>query len=164
MLVSIFKDLTFTTWIDYSSNPETSEWNPDCVECVDVDFNPLIETLEIEETDGEYVVNIMQLPQAEESSETRHARIYQSILEAEILDLELDLEWEEFTDFEIGEIITTRLFGGNPHAQTALLRKIAKVQNLLIAWEELTEEMQGTLDYANEIDSEIDSIINFFYT
>lgn len=34
-----------------------------------------------------------------------------------------DLEWYEFSDIEIGDIITARVFGGNPYAQMVLQAK-----------------------------------------
>lgn len=40
-------------------------------------------------------------------------------------DLEnVSIEWFDFSDIEIGEIITARVFGGNPYAQQALQAKL----------------------------------------
>jgi len=83
-------------------------------------------------------------------------------MSSEILD-EVDIEGENFSDFEIGEIITSRIFGGNPYAQTSLLRKVAKVQSVQIAWGKVTKDMQAVIDYANEKDREIEEILNLFY-
>lgn len=49
-------------------------------------------------------------------------RIFSSLISATDLAL-VDLEWLTFTDIEIGEIIRSRVFAGNPYAEAALQAK-----------------------------------------
>lgn len=51
-------------------------------------------------------------------------RIFSSLISATDLAL-VDLEWLTFTDIEIGEIIRSRVFAGNPYAESALQAKIS---------------------------------------
>lgn len=51
-------------------------------------------------------------------------RIYQSLISNPDIS-SVDLEWIVFTDKEIGDIILDRVFGWNPHAESALQAKIS---------------------------------------
>ena len=57
----------------------------------------------------------------DEEKEKKH-RIYQSLISTPDLSI-VDLEWITFTNKEIGDIILERVFGGNPHAESALQAK-----------------------------------------
>ena len=49
----------------------------------------------------------------------------------------VDLEWVEFTNEEVGDIILKRVFGGNPHAQIALQSKYLGVLTKRLEWDKL---------------------------
>lgn len=139
MLVSFFIPNTFVIWVDYSSHP-------DCIGVFEVDFDPTTQTLHLE--DG--VVHIENMPPSPESPQEKHTRITQSIISANSLDW-FDLEGEIFSDFEIGEIIKARVFGGNPHAQIALQEKTI---SMIISWiqnEELIAEVRDTQTKINTV-------------
>lgn len=51
-------------------------------------------------------------------------RIKRLLVESDDLD-DIDLEWLIFSDIEIGEIIRSRVFAGNPYAESALQAKIS---------------------------------------
>ena len=182
MKVSIFKDLTFATGIDYSyTSPQEGvpasfdeEWNeipevlaipekgnPDCVACIDVDFDPQVETLEITEKKWKYKADVIPLPVRPESTEAKHSRICRSLITAETLE-DFDLEWEHFSDFEIGEMITARAFGGNPHAEKALTNKVLAVALALLQGVEMTEGMNEKIKQATEKKAEVDAVRNLF--
>ena len=60
-----------------------------------------------------------------EPSETEQAkkeRIQSALISTPDLS-SVDLEWVTFSDTEIGDIIQERVFGGNPHAESALQAK-----------------------------------------
>lgn len=183
MKVSIFKDLTFATWVDYSytppieHSPEVKDeegnilshevlakpgiGNPDCVACLDLEFDPTIQTIEVTEKKGKFTATVVDLPPRPETPEEKHDRVYQSIIMTENLD-DVDLEGEVFSDFEIGEIITARVFGGNPHAEKALTNKVLAVAISLLQWDQLTPEMQDKLSEAQLKKAHVDEIRNLF--
>ena len=96
-----------------------------------------------------------------ETPEEKHARIYQSIISSETLT-GFDLEWQEFTDVEIGDLITARVFGGNPHAEKALTNKVLAVAIWLLQWEPMTPAMGGKIAQAQAKKAEVDVVRNLF--
>lgn len=52
----------------------------------------------------------------------RKARVKLALISTSDLS-SVDLEWVIFSDIEIGDIIQERVFGGNPHAESALQAK-----------------------------------------
>jgi hypothetical protein len=182
MIVSIFKDLTFATGIDYSYAPPQegipgsfdedgntiaeivavpAKWNPDCVACIDIDFDTTTETLEITEKKGKYTAEVIPLPTIPETPKEKHSRIYHSLIVAVTLE-NFDLEWEKFSDFEIGELITARVFCGNPHAEKALTNKVLAVTLALLQWVEMTEWMTRKVAEATAKKAEVDAVRNLF--
>lgn len=63
-------------------------------------------------------------PETIETEEEKKSRIYQSLITSSNIE-DVDLEWIQFTNKEIGDIILDRVFGGNPHAESALQAKIS---------------------------------------
>ena len=59
-----------------------------------------------------------------ETQEKKKSRIQQSLITSSNIE-DVDLEWIQFTNKEIGDIILDRVFGGNPHAESALQAKIS---------------------------------------
>lgn len=58
----------------------------------------------------------------EESSDAKKIRILASLISSPDIQ-SVDLEWIVFSNKEIGDIILDRVFGGNPHAESALQAK-----------------------------------------
>ena len=58
----------------------------------------------------------------EETIEAKKIRIFSSLVASSDIE-SIDLEWVTFSNIEIGEIIQARVFGGNPHAESALQAK-----------------------------------------
>mgnify|MGYP006928485897 CR=1 FL=1 len=57
-----------------------------------------------------------------ETPEQQKARVKQALISTPDLSA-VDLEWVIFSDIEIGEIIRSRVFAGNPYAESALQAK-----------------------------------------
>lgn len=62
--------------------------------------------------------------EAIETEEKKKSRIYQALITSPDIQ-SVKLEWIIFNDKEIGDIILERVFGGNPHAESALQAKIS---------------------------------------
>lgn len=107
------------------------------------------------------MIEIQDKPLPPETPEEKHARIYQSVVNTESIE-GIDLEGEIFSDFEIGEIITARVFGGNPHAEKALTNKVLAVTLSLLQGVEMTEEMSGKIAEATAKKAEVDAVRNLF--
>lgn len=94
-----------------------------------------------------------------ETEDEKKSRIRELVVSQPILS-EVSLEWVEFSDREIGDIIVDRVFGGNPHAQTALQTKyLASITNKVF-WVELTEEDDAIFARADEVRVQINAIRN----
>lgn len=63
----------------------------------------------------------------------------------------VDLEWVTFTNKEIGDIILERVFGGNPHAESALLAKTNTYILSLLSWEPDEELLDSIIEKQNKI-------------
>lgn len=88
-----------------------------------------------------------------ETPEQQKARIKLTLISTPDIS-SVDLEWVTFSDTEIGDIIQSRVFGGNPHAESAL---IAKTSAYLLSVasgepnEELLEEIFLKKSQVNEV-------------
>lgn len=99
-----------------------------------------------------------QLP---ETAEQKHARIRTLIISSTDLDT-IDLEGETFSDLEIGDIITERCFGGNPHAEKALTNKVLGVTVALLQGEPMDQAMGEKIASAMAKKAEVDAVRNLF--
>lgn len=90
----------------------------------------------------------------EKKARIRELVVYQPLLSA------VALEWVEFSDREIGDIIVDRVFGGNPHAQTALQAKYLASLTNKVFWVELTEDDETIFARADEVRIQINAIRN----
>lgn len=115
MLVSFFSKTEYITWVDYSEDAR-------CILQREVEFSPDTHFLQL--WDDNEVVIIPKAVSVETTIE-KHSRIKQALLSTEDIS-EFDLEWEQFSDIEIGDIITARIFQGNPYAQLVLQAKVTK--------------------------------------
>ena len=67
---------------------------------------------------------------------------------------QVEINPEDFTDQEIGDIIVARCFGGNPHGQTALLAKTSAYLLSVASGkpnEELLAEIEAKQSKINEV-------------
>lgn len=95
----------------------------------------------------------------QESEEAKKIRIRKSLVSYENIE-SFDPEWVQFSDIEIGDIIVERVFGGNPHAQTALQAKYLASLTNKVFWVELTEEDEAIFARADEVRIQINAIRN----
>lgn len=95
----------------------------------------------------------------QESEEAKKIRIRKSLVSYENIE-SFDPEWVQFSDIEIGDIIVERVFGGNPHAQTALQAKYLASLTNKVFWVELTEEDEVIFARADEVRIQINTIRN----
>ena len=89
----------------------------------------------------------------EESSDAKKIRILASLISSPDIQ-SVDLEWIQFTNKEIGDIILDRVFGGNPHAEAALQAKTSAYLLSAIAGnpnDELLASIQDKQEKINEI-------------
>ena len=152
MLISFFPT-SCETWIDYSSHP-------DCIGVFDVDFDPNTQLATF--SNWEVVITEKPIaPPPPETAEAKHNRIYNNVVTSTNLDT-IDLEWEVFTDFEVGELITKRCFNSNPHAEKAITNKILAITLALLQWVEMTEGMASKIAEATAKKEEVDAVRNLF--
>ena len=89
----------------------------------------------------------------EETIEAKKVRIFSSLVASPNIE-SIDLEWVQFTNQEIGDIILERVFGGNPHAESALQAKISSYIISVISGEpniELLNEIEDKQKGVNEV-------------
>ena len=89
----------------------------------------------------------------EETSDAKKIRIFSSLVASSDIE-SVDLEWVQFTNQEIGDIILERVFGGNPHAESALQAKISSYIISVISGEpniELLNEIEDKQKGVNEV-------------
>lgn len=89
----------------------------------------------------------------EETLEQKKGRITELLISSQDLST-VDLEWVIFSDIEIGDIIQARVFGGNPHAESALQAKISAYIISVMSGkpnDELLASIQDKQEKINEI-------------
>ena len=89
----------------------------------------------------------------EESSDAKKIRILASLISSPDIQ-SVDLEWIIFNDKEIGDIILDRVFGWNPHAESALQAKTSAYLLSALAGnpnDELLASIQDKQEKINEI-------------
>lgn len=88
-----------------------------------------------------------------ETPEQQKARVKQALISTPDLS-SVDFEWIVFTNKEIGDIILDRVFGWNPHAESALQAKISAYILSALAGnpnDELLASIQDKQEKINEI-------------
>lgn len=88
-----------------------------------------------------------------ETPEQQKARIKLALISTPDLS-QVDINPEDFSDKEIGDIIVARCFGGNPHGQTALLAKTSAYMLSVVSGTpntELLAEIQAKQSQINEV-------------
>lgn len=148
MFISFFSHTDYTTGIDYQSHP-------DCIHQEDLNFDPNTQIANLQRTKkGEYSIQIQDKPEPPETAETKKSRIFQSLVSLTSLDATTDqsiLEWVTFSDKEKWDLIVERVFGGNPHAQSAMFAK-------MLAW----NKKPLFLQYVQKCQQDTDNILAFF--
>lgn len=88
-----------------------------------------------------------------ETIEAKKIRVFATIVSSPDLS-SVDLDWVTFSDTEIGDIIQARVFGGNPHAESALQAKTsAYILSVILGNpnEELLASIQEKQRQINEV-------------
>lgn len=81
------------------------------------------------------------------------AQLIQALISTHDLS-QVEINPEEFSDKDIGDIIVARCFGGNPHGQTALLAKTSAYMLSVVSGKQNTEplsEIQTKQTEINEV-------------
>ena len=89
----------------------------------------------------------------EETIEAKKVRIFSSLVASSDIE-SIDLEWVTFSNIEIGEIIQARVFGGNPHAESALQAKTSAYLLSALSGEpntQLLADITAKMEQINEI-------------
>ena len=89
----------------------------------------------------------------EETIEAKKIRIFSSLVASSDIE-SIDLEWVTFSNIEIGEIIQARVFGGNPHAESALQAKTSAYLLSALSGEpntQLLADITAKMEQINEI-------------
>lgn len=151
MLISFFNLTDYTTWVDYSSYPECIH-QEECTHDLSL-FTPIL--VESEESWERSILYVLKKT-PEETPIEKHTRIKNSIVKEEELS-SVELEWETFSDIEIWDIITARIFAGNPYTQAVLQAKYSKAMFRKIAWSEAEEDdaIIAKAEYVNQKVNEI---------
>ena len=99
-------------------------WHNDILHQEDIDFNPETQIAELIENNWKFSIKISTKKEIE-TDENKYARIFAYFSNPEN-PLEVEkLEGIEFTDKQIGDLIQTRVFEGNPHAESAMQAKFS---------------------------------------
>lgn len=78
---------------------------------------------DIIETNIEWPIEYYNGSIIEKSHDSKYDIMKKLICSSDISSV--DLEWVTFSDIEIGDIIQARVFGGNPHSESALQAKVS---------------------------------------
>lgn len=89
--------------------------------CIEVDFDPNTQALEIQEDEWKYLVTVIEKI-IEESQESKKSRITHLLITSEKYE-EVDTEWVIFEKSDIWPMIVARFFGGDPNAEMAYLQR-----------------------------------------
>lgn len=107
-------------------------------------------------TDEEYQVD--RIREASEVETTlRKSMVQHEIMESDDISL-IDLQWVSFSDQEIGDIIVHRVFGGNPHAQMAMMAKVMSIMMKQMMWETPSSQEMEILAKSEESKTQINEI------
>ena len=151
MLISFFSKTEYVTWADYSSDER-------CILQQDIEFDPEKQSAYLDDDDIIQIVD--KVITHEESKLQKHERVKWVLFNAPDLS-EIDMEWEQFSDIEIGDIITARVFGGNPYAQMVLQAKVTKALLKQIAGQ-ATEADTQIIQYGDIVTEQVNVVRRVF--
>ena len=145
MIISFFSHTDYTTWVDYS-------WNPDCIKQEDIEIDIDTQMPILIENDGEFSIQIQDKPIPPKDPEVRKKEILLALSFDNIDDTVIDFD---VSDIEIWEIITRLVFDWNPYAQAAMQ---AKILAMILSQESNMELLQKV----QEVQSKINRVRNKF--
>jgi len=114
---------------------------------------PNTQTIEYDDSISIPVYSNWNIFEYVDTSEEKKTRVYNSIISNEDIST-VDIEWIIFNDREIGDIILDRVFGWNPHAESALQAKISAYIISVITGQpntELLAEIEEKQAMVNEV-------------
>jgi len=127
-------------------------WVIDCVSMELLEI-PNTQTIEYDDSISIPVYSNWNIFEYVDTSEEKKTRVYNSIISNEDIST-VDIEWIIFNDREIGDIILDRVFGWNPHAESALQAKISAYIISVITGQpntELLAEIEEKQAMVNEV-------------
>lgn len=124
----------------------------DCISHEAIEL-PDTEIIEYQDTISNPVYSNGEIIEYIDEEVERKARVKQALISTSDLS-SVDLEWVIFSDIEIGDIIQERVFGGNPHAESALQAKTSAYLLSVMQWNpnaQIFEEIQAKKSRINEL-------------
>lgn len=127
-------------------------WVIDCISYEIIEM-PDSEMIEYQDSIWNPIYSNGEILEYVDEESVKKYRIFSSLISTQDIS-SLDLEWVTFSDIEIGEIIRSRVFEGNPYAESALQAKTSAY--LLSALtgspnDELLASIQDKQEKINEI-------------
>jgi hypothetical protein len=127
-------------------------WVIDCISYEIIEM-PDSEMIEYQDSIWNPIYSNGEILEYVDEESVKKYRIFSSIISTQDIS-SLDLEWVTFSDIEIGEIIRSRVFAGNPYAESALQAKTSAYLLSAIAGnpnDELLASIQDKQEKINEI-------------
>lgn len=153
MIVSFFSETEYTLWVDNSSDER-------CIYQEDIDFSPNEENIQLVKDGNTWKIVISNKEKNPETAFEKHNRIKKLVVET--IDITtVNLEGETFSDIEIWDIITARVFWGNPYAQMVLQAKVTKALLKQIAGQ-ATESDTQLIQYGDVVTEQVNVVRRVF--
>jgi len=127
-------------------------WVIDCISYEIIEM-PDSEMIEYQDSIWNPIYSNGEILEYVDEESVKKYRIFSSIISTQDIS-SLDLEWVTFSDIEIGEIIRSRVFAGNPYAESALQAKISAYIISVMSGkpnDELLASIQDKQEKINEI-------------
>ena len=127
-------------------------WVIDCISYEIIEI-PDSEMIEYQDSIWNPIYSNGEILEYVDEESVKKYRIFSSIISTQDIS-SLDLEWVTFSDIEIGEIIRSRVFAGNPYAEAALQAKTSAYLLSVIQGnpnDELLASIQDNQEKINEI-------------
>lgn len=127
-------------------------WVIDCISYEIIEM-PDSEMIEYQDSIWNPIYSNGEILEYVDEESVKKYRIFSSIISTQDIS-SLDLEWVTFSDIEIWEIIRSRVFAGNPYAESALQAKTSAYLLSALAGnpnDELLASIQDKQEKINEI-------------
>lgn len=127
-------------------------WVIDCISYEIIEM-PDSEMIEYQDSIWNPIYSNGEILEYVDEESVKKYRIFSSLISTPDLS-SVDLEWVTFSDIEIGEIIRSRVFAGNPYAEAALQAKTSAYLLSALAGnpnDELLASIQDKQEKINEI-------------
>lgn len=135
-------------------------WVIDCISYEIIEM-PDSEMIEYQDSIWNPIYSNGEILEYVDEESVKKYRIFSSIISTQDIS-SLDLEWVTFSDIEIGEIIRSRVFAGNPYAESALQAKTSAYLLSVIQGnpnEELLVSIQDKQARINEVRAKLNLTI-----